>query len=120
MTTPPRQVPTAGGDNSFEARLHEYLRKTHRLIPTTQDEVEAMEHWIAERDIEVPEELRARLGCSLTSSKPRACVLKLPAQSNEVELGLARAAREGGKPISAEVEERMKRDRERKEGESRG
>lgn len=120
MTTPPRQMSPGGDINSMEARVHEYLKKAHRLIPTTPDEVEAMERWLAEQDLQVPEELLGRHGCSLAPSKTNRNVLKFPVQSNEVELGLARAAREGGKPISTEVEERMKRDREQKERESKG
>lgn len=119
MTTPPR-TPTSRGSDDIEARIHDYLKKANRLIPTTPEDVEAMERWIAQQDIQVPEELLRRHGCSLTSSQPRARVLKFPVQSNDVEQALARAAREGGKPISAEVEERMKRDREQKERESKG
>lgn len=120
MTTPPRSEKAEPGSNNIEARVHEYLQKSSRLIPTTPDEVEAMERWIAEQDIQVPEDLFRRQGCSLTPCQPAPRVLEFPVQFNEVETGLARAAREGGKPISAEVEERMKRDREQQERESQG
>jgi hypothetical protein len=120
MTTPPRPSAASNDANSFEACVHEYLKKTNRLIPTTPEDVEAMERWIAAQDIQVPEELLRQHGCSLTPSQPSARILKFPTQSNEVEMGLARAAREGGKPISPEVEQRMKRDREQKERELKG
>lgn len=120
MTTPPRSGLTHQGQDDFEARVHEYLKRAHRLIPTTPEQVEAMEQWIAKQDIQVPGELVNRHGCSLTPAQPTTRILQFPVQTTEIEQGLARAAREGGKPISREVEERMKRDREQKERESKG
>lgn len=119
MTTSPRIGQTDHG-NDIEAAIHEYLKKSNRLIPTTPEEVEAMERWIAEQDVRVPEELLGRQGCTLTPRQRQARVLRYPVHSSDVEQGLARAAREGGKPVSTEVEERMKRDREQKERESKG
>lgn len=118
MTTPPRTPPGHGDD--FEARLHEYLKRSGRLIPTTSEEVEAAEMWIAQQDIQVPEELLGLRGCSLRPRKPVVRILRFATPATDIEQGLARAAREGNKQISPEVEEQMKRDREQKERELKG
>lgn len=118
MTTPLRTPP--GHSDDFEARLYEYLKRSGRLIPTTSEEVEVAEKWIAQQDIQVPEELLGLSGCALRPRKPTARILPFPAPATDIEQGLARAAREGNKQISPEVEARMKRDREQKERESKG
>ena len=116
MTKEPRRDPIHLG-SSKEKLVHDYLRRTGKLIPQTVEDVAAAEAWIATHNIRLPESLSIWSGCSL-SRKPKApSVVRFPAPLSGVPEALARAAREGN-AISPEVEEQMKRDREQREREA--
>lgn len=116
MTKEPRRD-GINHDTSTEKLLHDYLRRTGKLIPQTVEDVAAAEAWIATQNIQLPENLKVQSGCSLSRKPKAAAVLKFPVGSTGVPEGLARAAREG-KTIDPEVEEQMRKDREQKEREA--
>lgn len=116
MTKEPRRDGIHQGPSN-EQLVHDYLRRTGKLIPQTVEEVAAAEAWIATQNIELPESLHLQSGCSLSRNPKAPSVLKFPSPSSGVPEGLARAAREGS-AIAPEVEEQMKRDREQKEREA--
>ncbi len=118
MTTSSRK-PTDGHTDDIEQLVHDYLRRSGKLIPQTGEEVEAAEKWLSQQAIQVPKSLQSLDGCSLNKRRVSPKVLPFPIQSTEIGECLARAAREG-KTIAPEVEQQMKRDREQKEREAKG
>lgn len=116
MTKEPRRDELDRGPE-LEKLVHEYMRRTGKLMPQTPEEVAHAEAWIAKQNVQLPESLKVQSGCSLTRRPKTTTVLRFPSASSDVTHGLARAAREG-KAIAPEVEERMRQDREQKEREA--
>ena len=102
-------------DEDFDRLIHMTLRMRGLLMPISIEDVAQAEAEIESNDIQLPESLRDPLSF-LNSSRQKENVLRFPrpeegSVEQEVTESLARAAREGG-DIPAEIQERMRKDRQ--------
>ena len=100
-------------ERRFECTLHEGIRSLGWLLPETEDEVRAADEEDDGDSLELPPELRDPFA-ALTrdySIRPRRRQAEPPMVDRTYRQELRRAAREGTGQITAEIEERMRRDR---------
>lgn len=92
--------------------LAETARSKKLLLPETEEEIAAAETEVAGLEIDLPQRLRSPLAFMGAEGSFRLGVgPAVAAGDHTTEEGLARAAREGG-TITAEIEKRMRFDRE--------
>ena len=101
---------------SLEDQVHRAMKALGWLVPETDDEVAQAEAELEANPVPLPDKL-LKVFPPFENVPPSPEPQSAGRSQRETEQHLARAAREGG-DISAEVEERMKRDRERAERES--
>src|SRR5262245_23316738 len=107
----PEKNEPSPGKVPLERQVYDAMRSLGFIVPTTEADVERAELLLAEQPVALPAELRnasqaiEALGCECPASKA-----ELGPATKDVELNLARAAREGG-AICPEIEQRMRRDR---------
>jgi hypothetical protein len=101
-----------------ERQLDELMREAMVclgwLIPTTPEAVARAEAELDEESIELPESLQDPYVLLDATVRPRSTTPVRQPSNDDIVQCLARAAREG-KDIPAEVEEQMRKDRERAE-----
>ena len=97
----------------FERILNVAMRSLDWLLPQTEEEVRAQESRIDESVVELPMDLRDP-SKALHARKQTIDRLNEPQSvtSEDVQEGLARAARAGAGEITPEIEKQMKQDRE--------
>lgn len=115
--------PTLGSDEDFEGLVHNVVRSCGSFRPETVDDVLIAEAEGTDRS-EEPQRRRARDPYDLLrrGTKGSYSLRPLSGDAVDVEQGvaaMARAAR-AGKEIPADVEERMRQDREEAERQRRG
>jgi hypothetical protein len=99
-------------EERLEGLVHEAMVRLGWVLPVRPEDVARVEEELDE-NAELPPGLRDPYTIFDTAKPPRAALPSAPANDDVVEC-LARVAREG-KGIPPEVEERMRRDRERAE-----
>lgn len=104
---------------NVEQHAYEAMRLLGWIIPTTEDDVERAEAMLTTEKIDLPQQLKDpyQLLESLDSDCPSFDPEPVAADV-DVEENLARAAREGG-TILPEIEQRMRRDRQAAEQQTR-
>ena len=103
------------GDDQLEQDVFEALRREGWILPETEEEVRRAEADLKSAPIVLPPELTDPVNALKRMGRPSGFKsLPSPAEDNQIESDLARAAREGG-TIPPDVEEKMRKDRQEAE-----
>lgn len=101
-----------GESSNLEQLIFEAMKVKGWVLPETEEEVRAAESNHSEKWEELPPHLVDPYAVLRRARERQTTVVPLaPPESREVEDNLARAAREG-RPISADIEQKMKVDRQ--------